>query len=209
MAVADEARGLVAALALVAAPEADADASADAGVEGGGGVGLALRACRHLLHAPAAAALVAALPAALPASAAPASSGDVAAVARLLASELVAAAGEGSAAAARAGLGSGEGEARTVLRHRAAWMATAVLRAQVCIHFACIVPLILSHHQPPTDAPHLPPTRPPTCNCPGSCAGCWTRPRRPPAPWPCPRPPPPPRGRRAPRAAARCIAPSP
>jgi len=130
MAVADEARGLIAALALVAAPEADADAGAGAGVEGGGGVGRALRACRHLLHAPAAAALVAALPTALPASAAPASSGDVAAVARLLASELVAAAGEG-AAAAGAGLGSGEGEARTVLRHRAAWMATAVLRAQV------------------------------------------------------------------------------
>ena len=127
MAVADEAHALVAALALVAAPEAETDASAGAGVEGGGGVGRALRACQYLLHAPAAAALVAALPTALPASAAPASSGDVAAVARLLASELVAvaAAGEGSAA------GAGEDEARTVLRHRAAWMATAVLRAQV------------------------------------------------------------------------------
>lgn len=101
-----------------------------------------LRACQMLLHGPSAAALATALAAAFslgrpgPCPRA----GDMAAIARLFASELaagLAAFDSGATTAVTPSVAviptllpklSGT---RTVLRHRAAWMATAVLRAQL------------------------------------------------------------------------------
>lgn len=105
----------------------------------GQGLAAALRACQMLAHGPSSAALATALTTAF--SLGPSSgpgpcprAGDMAAIARLMASEL--AAGLALVSTVPAVLTSSSillklSGTRTVLRHRAAWMATAVLRAQL------------------------------------------------------------------------------
>ena len=102
----------------------------------GQGLAAALRACQMLAHGPSSSSLATALTATFALGSSPCPrAGDMAAIARLLASELATglsliSTADASVSAVSSTLPKLSG-ARTVLRHRAAWMATAVLRAQL------------------------------------------------------------------------------
>ena len=102
----------------------------------GQGLAAALRACQMLAHGPSSSSLATALTATFALGSSPCPrAGDIAAIARLLASELATglsliSTADASVSAVSSTLPKLSG-ARTVLRHRAAWMATAVLRAQL------------------------------------------------------------------------------